>query len=116
MEDENFRILFDQLCNMPYEAHWWIRVPVDQVLQGESSDCSDRTYTLADYCRKNNIPYSFILTLFNNPISLHMALVVDDLVYDPMWPAYAMPIGEYKKLLDGFYTGVFGSWIQRIIP
>jgi hypothetical protein len=117
MVDESFRILFDQLCNMPYEAHWWNRVPVDQVLQGVPSDCSDRTYVMADYCEKNNIKYSFILTLFKKPeLSLHMAIVVDGLVYDPIWPVYGMPIVDYQKLLSGSYSHVFGSWIKNIIP
>ena len=116
MEDEKFRILFDQLCNLPYQAHWWTRVPVDQVLSGIPSDCSDRSYVLADYCEKNNIPYKFILTLFTKPISLHMALVVDGQVYDPMWPAYAMDIEKYKNLLGGSWGRVFGSWIQHVIP
>lgn len=116
MEDEKFRILFNQLCNLPYQAHWWTRVPGSHVLQGVPSDCSDRAYVLADYCEKNNIPYSFILTLFNNPLSLHMALVVEGQVYDPMWPAYAMPVSEYKNFVGGSWSGVFGSWIQKIIP
>lgn len=116
MEDEKFRTLFNQLCNLPYQAHWWTRVPVDQVLSGSSSDCSDRAYVLADYCEKHQIPYSFILTLFTQPISLHMALVIDGQVYDPMWPAYAMPVGEYKSFVGGSWSRVFGPWIQKIIP
>ena len=115
-EDEEFKIIFEKLSKIPYESHWWIRVPVELVLEGGSSDCSDRAYALADYCEKNNIPYSFILTLFNNPLSLHMALVVDGLVYDPMLSDYAMAIKDYKKFLGGFYSRVFGSWIQKIIP
>jgi hypothetical protein len=30
-------ILFDQLCNLPYETHWWNRLSVDQILIGNLS-------------------------------------------------------------------------------
>lgn len=112
-----FKDLFSQLCNKPYQAHWWARLTSEKVLAGEPSDCSDRAYVLADWCKENNIPYSFILTLFTKPeLSLHMALVVDGMVYDPIWKLCETPVQEYKQLLGGSMSGVFGSWIQKIIP
>lgn len=115
--NQEFKALFNLLCNQPYEAHWFTRVPPEKVISGVPSDCSDRAYVLADFCEKNQISYSFVLTLFTQPhLSLHIALVVDGRVYDPIWGVYGVSIFEYKTLLNGRYSWNFGSWIQKIIP
>lgn len=109
MMSSDFKILFNQLCNQEYEAHWFTRHTTPP------TDCSDRAYLLADYCKQNNIPYHFILTLFLDK-GLHLSIVIDGMVYDPIWKLYEIPVQEYKKILNGFISYEFGSWIQKIIP
>jgi hypothetical protein len=114
---EEFKALFYKLTEMPYKAHWFSRVSTEKVLSGVPSDCSDRTYVLVDWCLNNNITYSFILTIFTKPqIGLHIALVIDGMVYDPIWKLYEITVNDYKRILNGTFSQGVGSWIQKIIP
>lgn len=115
--NSEFKTLFQTLTNQPYEAHWWTRLPPEEVISGVPSDCSDRAYVLADWCEKNGISFSFILTLFTQPqISLHIALVVDGMVYDPIWKLYETPVKDYKRVLSGIVSLEVPDWIEKIIP
>jgi hypothetical protein len=105
-----FRTLFDELCNHLYEAHWFTRHTTPP------TDCSDRAYLLSDYLKGHDIEHGFILTLFLELNGLHIAVVVDGLVYDPIWKLYGTPVKEYKRILDGFISCMVGMWIRYIIP
>lgn len=114
---ESFKNLYQKLTESPYEAHWFKTIPPNEVVNGVLSDCSDRAYCLADYCETNNIPYQFVLSLFTTPsLSLHIAILIEGMVYDPIFQYYEIPLTEYKKVLGAKYYLQVGKWIRRIIP
>lgn len=114
--DKEFMEFFNHLVVQPYEAHWFNRVPVKDVLDGLPSDCSDRSYALAWYCEQKDIPYRFVVSLLTgNGLSLHMALFIEGLVYDPTWNKPGMSLEEYKGLIKG-YCLVVGEWVRLLIP
>lgn len=111
MMREDFKNLFWKLSESHYESHWWTRHTKPP------TDCSDRAYLLAKWCRENEVDYHFIYTLFMNPWpDLHISIVIDGMVYDPIWKLYETPILEYKYILNGLISKQVPKWIERIIP
>lgn len=115
MEDD-FQTLFWNLTAMPYEAHWWKTVPTEMVLDGVPSDCSDRAWVLAEWCEKKGVDYNFVWTLFMNPWpSLHVAIMIEGYVYDPIWRAYEYSLNDYVRLVQGRFNMVTGPWVRKVL-
>lgn len=113
--NSEFKSLFWNLNNKPYEAHWFTHLTKEQVLKGEPSDCSDRTSVLCEWCDSNGLEYKLVWTLLKTPLSLHVCLMCEGYVYDPIWGAYEVPLNDYNKLLQGWVSKVTSGWINRII-
>jgi hypothetical protein len=113
---EDFKTLYNQLTTLPYKAHWFHTLPTNDVLNGIPSDCSDRTWVLADYCEQNQLPYKLVWSLLLNPTpSLHVAIMIEGYVYDPIFKTYETKLDDYEWLINSKLTITTGEWIRRII-
>jgi hypothetical protein len=112
----DFITLFNKLTNLPYEAHWFQTLAVEDVLKGVPSDCSDRIWVLCDWCETNGLSYELVWSLITTPsISLHVAIMIEGYIYDPIFKAYEMPLSDYKKVIGANIYLKTGGWIRRII-
>ncbi len=112
---QEFKDLYNTLQSMPYEAHWLHTIPPEDVLKGVPSDCSDRTWVLADWCEQHNIKYRLVWSLFTTPLSLHVSLMVDGYIYVSTHPYYEEPYTSYKRKLGAKIYLTTGGWIRYYI-